>query len=272
MSPPRVGVIAAAGAGRRIRPHSIEMPKVLLNVGGKALLTRQLELLRDAFGIVRVLVVVCHGADLIRRKYRDDLVHGITIEFVENADVEGGLGTVLVAVERHVQEPFVLLLGDELYLESNHAALATIEEQYVAICGIYPVNDFEVIRKNYGVTLACGRITSLVEKPLTMSTPFTGCGTYVLQPEIFHDLRATSRSVRTGRLELTDILDHAARRGAPVLPFVLSGRYVNVNTPEDLRIADELCASPPAALRTPASPSWLSGRGDGSLGPFQDNF
>jgi len=234
-------VIAAAGEGRRIRPISTKIPKVMLEVGGKALLTKQLELMRDALGVSRVLLVIGYRSEEIRRAYGSGSGHGIEICYVDNPDVDSGLGTVLVATERHVQEPFVLLLGDELYLDSNHAALAMIEEPYIAVCGIHPTDDIDVIRKNYGVTLEGGRITGLVEKPESAPTPFVGCGTYLLSPEIFRDTRETRRSARSGQLELTDILDHAARRGARVLPFVLSGRYLNVNTTEDLHLANELC-------------------------------
>lgn len=241
MSGPRIGVIAAAGEGQRIRPLSAKTPKVMLEVGGKALLTRQLELLRDALGISRVLLVVGYRADEIRRAYGGGSNHGIDIRYVDNPDVDGGLGTVLVATERHVHEPFVLLLGDELYLDTNHAALAKIEESYIAVCGIHPSDDIDVIRKNYAVALEGGRITSLVEKPESAPTPFVGCGTYLLSPEIFRDAHERRRSARSGRFELTDIIDDAARRGARVLPFVLSGQYLNVNKTEDLNLANELC-------------------------------
>ena len=118
-----------------------------------------------------------------------------------------------------------------------------IKEPYVAICGVYPTHDIDLIRKNYAVTLEFGRITSLVEKPEIASAPFVGCGTYLLDPEIFRDSRQTRRSSRSGRLELVDILNHAAQRGAAVLPFVLCGQYINVNTIRDLNVANKLCAS-----------------------------
>ena len=74
----------------------------------------------------------------------------------------------------------------------------------------------------------------------TAPNPYLGCGTYLFSPDIFADAHETPRSARTGRLELTDIIDHAARRGAPVLPFVLTGHYLNVNSIEDLNVANFL--------------------------------
>src|SRR5262249_28245436 len=83
-----------------------------------------------------------------------------------------------------------------------------------------------------------GRITRLVEKPERTPSPYAGCGTYLLDPEIFADARQTPLSSRTGRLELTDVIDHAAQRGGRVLPFMLRGRYLNVNTVDDLNLAN----------------------------------
>lgn len=217
---PQIGVIAAGGKGSRLQPFSIKTPKVMLQVGGKALLTRQIELMRDMLGISKIILIIGYHGDYIRQAYGTGGCLGIEIRYVDNPDIDGGLGTVLRAAERHVQEPFVLLLGDEFYFGSNHASLTAVSEAYTAVCGIIPTKDIAVIRKNYAVTLQGSRISSLIEKPESMPTPFVGCGTYLLDPEIYRDARETGRSLHSGRLELTDILNHAAHRGASVLSFV----------------------------------------------------
>ena len=249
VSRPRIGVVAAAGKGRRIHPRSPQLPKVMLEVAGKPLLTRNLELMRDALGVEHVVVIVGHLGERIRETYGDGSRLGLTLEYVENRDAEGGLGTALLAIERAVREPFVMLLGDELYLGTNHAALGALPDGCTAVCALYPTEDAEVIRKNYTVALDDGRITALIEKPERATTPYVGCGTYLFTPEIYRDAHETPRSPRTGRLELTEIIDHAARRGATVLPFVLAGHYVNVNTIEDLNAANFLCRTLDFAAR-----------------------
>ena len=42
-----VGVIPVAGAGLRLYPYTQNMPKTLLEVGGKSLLVRNISILRD---------------------------------------------------------------------------------------------------------------------------------------------------------------------------------------------------------------------------------
>jgi len=237
----RIGAIAAGGRGTRLHPKSVHVPKVMLPVGGTPLLTRQIGILRDALGITDIYLIVGHRANDIRSAYGDGSSLGVHLHYVENPEPDAGLGTALRVLEPHVREPFVLLLGDELYLESNHAELTATSEPYVAICAIHPTDDLEVIRRNYSVELEQASIVGLREKPEIAPTPYVGCGTYVFTPEIFRFARETPPSERTGRLELTDIIDRAARETGQVRAFELRGRYLNVNTVEDLNVGNYLC-------------------------------
>lgn len=243
MSLPRICVVAAAGSGQRLHPRSARIPKVMLEVGGKPILTRQLELTRDALGIRRVYVIVDFLEDTLRAAYGDGSAFGVEITYIRNPDVARGLATALFVAEKQISEPFVMLLGDEVYLESNHAELAAITTPYTAVCGLYRTDDPEVIAKNYAVTLADGRIAGLVEKPESTDVGYADCGTYVFSPDIFRYARETPPSPASGKIELTDVIDRAARAGAPVLPFFVTGQYANVNTIEDLNAASYMCRS-----------------------------
>ena len=240
---PRIGVLAAAGRGRRIHPRSVTVPKVLLEVAGTSLLERNLILLRDQLGVREAVVVVSHLADVIRRKLGDGSAYGVALRYVENPNVDDGLGTILPVIEPHVREPFVLVLGDELYLGTNHAELGDVPGPWTAVCAVHAVEDPEVIRKNYTVEMTDGLITAVLEKPENPVGPWVGCGTFLFDPAIFEDARNTPRSSRTGRLELIDVIQHAIARGAPVRPFELTGDYVNVNSVDDLHVANFLARS-----------------------------
>src|SRR5262249_6219465 len=159
-------------------PRSAHVPKVMLEVAGKPLLTRQLELVRDDLGIDTVYLIVGHLQEQIRAAYGDGEDIGLKLHYLHHPEFQRGLGTALLVAEPLVQEPFVFLLGDECYIESNLRELPGTPEPYVAVCGIIPTDDHEVIRKNYAVTIAGDRITELIEKPAAPSSPFAGCGAY----------------------------------------------------------------------------------------------
>ena len=240
VSTPRIAVLAAAGKGTRIHPRSLNVPKVMLEIAGKPLLVRNVEMLRDQLGIREMHLIIGHLGDQIREHFGNGEAYGVDIRYIHNPNVAGGLGTALLVAEATIHEPFVMVLGDELYIDSNHAELATVPTPFDAICAIHATDDVELIRKNYSVTLADGRITGLVEKPETAPSPYLGCGTYVFTPDVFRVARETPLSVRSGRLELTDIIDRIAQQGGVVRPFVLTGHYLNVNSIEDLNVANFL--------------------------------
>jgi L-glutamine-phosphate cytidylyltransferase len=62
---PPLAVVLAAGRGSRLRPHTAELPKALLRVGGATLLERQLAALA-AVGVRRAVVVAGHGSPHVR--------------------------------------------------------------------------------------------------------------------------------------------------------------------------------------------------------------
>ncbi len=228
-----IGLIPAAGEGVRAYPKTTRLPKVLLEVAGKSLLARNLEILRDQIGVREVVVIVGHLGDQVRAAFGDGEDLGLRIRYATCPDSSVGLARGLLAAEPLLTRPFVTILGDELYLESNHRRLRLPEEPFFAVCGVRRTDDRRLIQKNYAVEIHGGRIADLEEKPPSPTSDWLGCGTYVFTPELFDRIRRTAPSPRSGRVELTDAIAGAVREGKRVLPFVLEGEYVNVNSIED---------------------------------------
>src|SRR5262249_56173139 len=103
---------------------------------------------------------------LHRQHLGDGSPLGVTLRYVDNPRVDDGLGTILPVLEPHVREPFVLMLGDELYLGTNHDALVGgSNAPSTAVCAVLRTDDPEVVRKNYPVQVADGRRTPLIHQP-----------------------------------------------------------------------------------------------------------
>ena len=233
MSAPRIGVIAAAGKGRRIHPRSSTVPKVMLEIGGKPLLARNVELLRDALGIRDIHIVIGHLGDQIRAFFGDGTAYGVAHPLHREpgrrrrARHRAAGDRAARAASRSRSSS-----ATSSTWQTNHAELRGAAKRYTVVCAVRATDDVErhpeELRASRWPT---GASTGLVEKPTTRRTgPYARLRHVSL---LAGDLRATRarrrRSPRTGRLELTDVIDHAARRGAPVLPFVLTGHYLNVN-------------------------------------------
>jgi len=208
----------------------------MLDVAGKSLLIRNLELVRDQLGVEQFVVVIGHLGDQVREALGDGSSWGVQIRYVENEYVDGGLGTILSVIKPILDERFYLVLGDELYLDSNHSELSEVDDDCIAVCALWKCKDERLIRKNYIAEQRDGRIVGLTEKPSRVDVQELGCGTFVFSPEIFDFVMPPPKG-QEGKVELIDIIDRAARAGRLVLPFFLTGEYINVNTVEDLNLA-----------------------------------
>ena len=81
-----IGVILAAGMAKRLRPLTDTMPKCLLKVGGRTLLERTVEAMRQA-GISEFVVVTGYRGDMIS-DFLSVYDESLSFTFLHNADYE----------------------------------------------------------------------------------------------------------------------------------------------------------------------------------------
>lgn len=228
-------LLPAAGRGLRAWPKASLVPKVLLEIDGKPILQRNIEILRDCLGIRDITIIVGYLHEQIRGLFGDGGGLGVSIHYVACATPDIGLARGMLLTREQFREPFVTLLGDELYLASNHRRLLDdLPPDFDAVCGLLRTVDLHQIKRNYSVRVDEGRITHLVEKPETIENDLLGCGTYVFSPRIFDAIESTPPSVRSGRVELTDAIARLER----IYPFLLEGSYFNINTIDDFNYAN----------------------------------
>lgn len=242
-APVRLAVLPAAGRGVRAYPRTVHIPKVLLEVAGKPLLVRNLEMLRDELGIRDFIVLIGHLGEQVKTVLGDGSAFGVSVRFVVVDDPGIGLARGLQLARDWVKEPFVAVLGDELYLDSNHREILPPHEPWEAVCAVTATDDPRKIMKNYSVVLDGDRIVDVEEKPTDVTGKLLGCGTYVFRPSIFDAIDRTPPSTRSGRVELTDAIRTLAKEGKPVRAFRLGGEYFNINSVEDQNYANYLVRS-----------------------------
>jgi NDP-sugar pyrophosphorylase family protein len=231
-------LIPAAGRGIRAFPKTQYLPKPLLEIDGKTLLQRNIEILRDALGIHDITIIVGYEGEQIISRFGSGSLLGVSLRYVKCNDPDTGLARGLLLAEEVMTEPFVTILGDELYHHSNHQRLlADFDAATKAVCGVLPTKDLHQIKKNYALQIHEQHITSLIEKPTVIENNLLGCGTFVFTPDIFTAIRNTPVSPRSGRIELIDAINTLAASASCVRPFYLAGQYFNINTVDDYNYA-----------------------------------
>ncbi len=231
-------LIPAAGRGLRAYPKTKYLPKPLLEIDGKTLLQRNIEILRDELSIKDITVIVGYEGEQIISRFGSGESLGVALRYLKCDDPEIGLARGLLLAENLFQKPFVTMLGDELYHRANHRELlANFDPSVQAVCAVLTTNDLHQIKKNYSLQMHDGFISALVEKPQVIENHWLGCGTFVFTPEIFSAIRNTPVSSRSGRIELIDAINLLAQMSKTVRPFHLTGQYFNINTIDDYNYA-----------------------------------
>ncbi|WP_371136652.1 sugar phosphate nucleotidyltransferase, partial [uncultured Duncaniella sp.] len=105
-------MIFAAGLGTRLAPLTDSCPKALIEVGGKPMLRRVIERLRDA-GVGEMVVNVHHHADMIRR-YLEENDFGVRVMISDESDMllDTGGGVARASILLEGDEPVMLYNAD----------------------------------------------------------------------------------------------------------------------------------------------------------------
>src|SRR5580692_7263766 len=81
-------VILAAGRGTRMRELTLSMPKPMVEVSGKPVLSYILEGLRDA-GVQKMLIVIGYRKEVVVDHFRDGSELGVEIVYAEQIRQDG---------------------------------------------------------------------------------------------------------------------------------------------------------------------------------------
>lgn len=114
-------VILAAGLGTRLRPITEQIPKCLVPVQGKPLLTHILESLPQI--IDEIVIVRGYLGEMVEAEY-GHAFNGHRLTYVTQPELTGSGGALLDAEQSISDEPFMVLHGDNLYAPDDLANLS----------------------------------------------------------------------------------------------------------------------------------------------------
>ena len=233
------GVILGAGKGTRAYPHTKSLPKAMLDMCGRPLIYYTLEVLVEKVGVKHVILVRNSEGRMIEDDLGNGAQYGIEIEYVVNDEIDRGPAYSLLRTRDVIRgDRFVAVLGDELYLDSNHEELiGDAHKDDDIVIGVKFDGRTKEIQKNYGVTVEENRVLDVMEKPLIWTNRVFGCGTYLLTKEIFGHLERHYLKPGKRAGDMTSILKRALKQGKKVGYFELSGGYLNVNDVDDIHRA-----------------------------------
>jgi dTDP-glucose pyrophosphorylase len=233
------GVILAAGGGSRIRPLSFSYPKPMLPICNKPIIQYQMESM-IALGIEKIFVVCGHLKEEFQKHFQDGETLGVTLQYIEQ-EKPLGIAHALSKVEPHIQKPFLLFLGDILFITKDlHKMLDLFETRQA--CGVLAVKretEQEYIRRNFAVLLhESGMVKRVVEKPRYIPNNLKGCGIYFFDLPIFDAVRRTPRTAMRDEYEITSSIQILIDDGYPVYPAEVIEWDMNITIADDLILSN----------------------------------
>ena len=247
-------VIPAAGLGTRFLPATKACPKEMLPIVDKPTIQYIIEEAL-ASGIKDILIITGHNKRSIedhfdynpelelnlREHGKDELlamvqeIGDINLHYIRQKEPKG-LGHAILCAKSFVgNEPFAVLLGDDVVYNEEKPCLAQLIDVYNAtgasVLGCQTVPQEKV--SSYGIVASeetnDGRIfkvRDMVEKPKVEEAPsrLAVLGRYVITPEIFGILEQTAPG-RGGEIQLTDALKVLAQEQAMYAYDFIGRRY-----------------------------------------------
>jgi len=226
------GVILAAGYGSRLLPFTSFRPKHLLPVAGKPILHRSLEYMKDVLGIKEVIIVVGYQRQAIMDYFKNGQDLGIEISYVvQHTNQARGLAAAVSLTQDKINEDFVLLLGDNLFV-ADLKKVIDLHKESNATATLH-VEQHENPSRFGVVELDGDNVISIEEKPEHPKSNYVITGFYVLSPTIFNMIPGLKPSAR-GEYELSDALQALIKHDYLVKAAKIDGWRLDIGYPEDL--------------------------------------
>lgn len=224
---PLDAVLMAGGKGERLRPLTLERPKPLLEVGGKAIIDYNVEELM-ANGIKNIFVTVNYLREQIMEHFLDARFGG-NVKCVEEPMRLGTMGS-LALVEGLCEENLILMNSDLLTnIDFEKMYLQHVESEAALTMGVIPYT----VSIPFAIIESEGKqIKGLTEKPTY--NYFANGGVYMLRRELI------SRIKKGEYLDAPDFVEELIGAGEKVEYFPIEGTWIDIGSPDDYRYANEL--------------------------------
>ena len=242
----------AAGYGTRFLPATKNIPKEMMPIVDRPLIHYAVEeAMLAGFGHMAIITgrgktaipnyfdIAYELEDQIRGTDKEKKLSSIrnimdkcTFTFTRQKEMRGLGHAVLIGESMVGQEPFGVVLADDLCTDERDGVMAQLQHVFMQHqCSVVAVEEVPMAdTKNYGVIagslISPGlyRVSQMVEKPDPAQAPsnLAIIGRYILTPDIFDILRKTKPG-KNGEIQITDAIAEQARQGR-VLALRFRGR------------------------------------------------
>ncbi|MES3025461.1 MAG: nucleotidyltransferase family protein [Pseudomonadota bacterium] len=219
---PNLMVIMAGGRGTRLRPHTENCPKPMLEVGGKPMLEHIIERAK-AEGFERFVLAVHYLGHMVEEHFGDGAKLGVRIEYLREQAPLGTAGA-LGLLGALPAEPLLVTNGDVL-TDIRYGELLDFHRRHGAAATMaVRLHEWE---HPFGVVKTKGvDIVGFEEKPVSRS--HINAGVYVLDPGALGVLG------KDERCDMPTLFQRVQERPLRTIVYPMHEPWLDVGRPDDL--------------------------------------
>ncbi len=219
-------VILAAGEGRRLRPFTETMPKVMLPVANRPVLEYVFDAVKNS-GIDEIITVVGYKKEVIMEYFKD--YEDASITYVVQ-DKQHGTAHALLQAKKYITEDFIVLSGDNIIDQTSISKLIKNKSTYSILIKEHPSPS------KYGVVFIEKNILrEIVEKPKEEVGRFISTGIYKLPSSIFDNIEEYTSQ---GIYDLSSVIQSLIEKKSNI-STVTANSWMDIVYPWDLIFVNE---------------------------------
>lgn len=226
-------VILAAGEGQRLRPFTLNKPKVMIAIAGKPILQYVVEALAQN-GIRDIVIVVGYCREQIYDYLGAGEQFGVDIVYVTQAR-QLGTAHALAQIKGTVKDEFLILPGDNLIEAGTIAQFVATKPNAMLVKKVENTARYGVVATEEGV------VRGIVEKPKEAKGNIVNTGIYAFSREVFDFIGA--------ELDIPDVINKMVAQSCVVRVQETGGTWLDIAYPWDiLGLNDAILRQLPASV------------------------
>ncbi len=213
-------LIPLAGKGTRLRPHTHVVPKPMLKVAGRPVMSYVMDDVLKLGNVDQVVYITGHLKEKVEAYTRG--AYNIPSAFVEQTVQDGTAGAIALA-KPYVDQPVLIIFVDTIF-DADLSVIKTTDAD--GIIWTKEVEDYQ--RFGVVVTDADGFMTKIVEKPSTPISKRANIGLYYIRnwQLLFEGIdHVLTTAPNKGEWYLTDAFQYMIDHGAKIKVVDVEGWY-----------------------------------------------
>jgi NDP-sugar pyrophosphorylase family protein len=204
-------IILCAGFGKRMKPYSNTYQKSMIPIHGKPLLEYIINGLVFA-GFKNVIIVVGYRKEQVIEYFQKGDKWGIKIEYIEQKELNGTGGALLICEDLIKEDHFFLTWGDILTSYNVYKQVIDTfkkENQDYILTANFMDDPF----KGAAVYSEGDYCVGIIEKPPKgeSNSNLNNCGIFIFSKEVFTVLKSIKSSER-GEIELSEAINYGIKQ------------------------------------------------------------